>query len=166
MPNHPHTLSALSTREAIADVVYRGVLAFDRNDVALLESAVAGEDVRFEIHDGGPEVHAADSLTQLRESVFAHVGPMDTTHTVSNMRIDVQDEAQKASLTAYAVAQHCPPGRGREPDGPKFMAGGEYAIDLEKDGASGEWKIRKWVLHLVWRQGDASIMVPGPKPEK
>ena len=39
------SLSPLNTREAIIDAVYRVVIAFDRNDVEPLNSAVAGEDI-------------------------------------------------------------------------------------------------------------------------
>lgn len=77
---------------------------------------------------------------------------------ISNVRVDVKDGADTASLTAYALAQHCPPGKGKEPDAPKYLVGGEYWIDLMRDEGDGLWKIKKWVLNVVWRQGDASLM--------
>ena len=77
---------------------------------------------------------------------------------ISNVRVDVKDGADTASLTAYALAQHCPPGKGKEPDASKYLAGGEYCIDLIKDEADGLWKIKKWVLNVIWSQGDASVM--------
>lgn len=77
---------------------------------------------------------------------------------LSNIRVDVKEGADTASLVAYALAQHCPPGRGKEPDGPKYLTGGEYWIDLVRDESDGLWKIKKWVLDIVWRQGDASVM--------
>lgn len=83
---------------------------------------------------------------------------MDTTHMISNVRVDVKDGADTASLTAYALAQHCPPGKGKELDAPKYLVGGEYWIDLVRDEGDGLWKIKKWVLDVIWRQGDASIM--------
>lgn len=59
---------------------------------------------------------------------------------------------------AYALAQHCPSGRGKEPDGPKYLVGGEYFIDLLKDEEDGMWKIKTWILEVIWRQGDRSVM--------
>ena len=72
---------------------------------------------------------------------------------VSNVRVDVKDGANTASLTANALAQHCPPGKGKEPDAPKFLVGSEYGIDLIRDETDGLWKIKKWVLDVLWRQG-------------
>jgi SnoaL-like domain len=90
--------------------------------------------------------------------VLDHVGPMDTTHMISNVRVDWKDGANTASLTAYALAQHCPPERGKEPDGPKLLVAGEYRIEVVRDEGDGLWKIRKWILDVIWRQGDASVM--------
>ena len=151
--SYPLTLTSLSPREAITDAVYRAVIGFDRNDVSMLNSAFAGEDVTF-----GSSGRMITSLTTARETVLAHVGPMDTTHTISNVRIDHKDGADTAQLKCYALAQHCPPGRGKEPDGPKLLVGGEYDIDLVRDEKDGLWKIKKWILDVIWRQGDASVM--------
>jgi hypothetical protein len=40
------------------------------------------------------------------------------------------------------------------------MVGGEYLIDLVKDEKDGVWKIKKWVLDVIWREGDRSVMEP------
>lgn len=151
--SYPYNLSSLTPREAITDTLYRAIIAFDRNDAELLNSAFAGEDVS--LSGAGREIN---SLTALRTQVLAHVGPMDTMHMISNVRVEVKDGADTASLTAYALAQHCPPGRGKEPDAPKYLVGGEYAMDLVRDEADGLWKIKKWVFNIIWRQGDASVM--------
>jgi hypothetical protein len=72
---YPHTLTGLTTREAITDALYRAVLAFDRNDTSLLDSAFAGEDSVFEMHSG-PKKTVIPSLSTVRDTVFANVGPM------------------------------------------------------------------------------------------
>jgi hypothetical protein len=155
---YPHTLTSLTPREAITDALYRAIIGFDRNDVPIFNSAFAGEDVIFEIRAGESESRIVNSLSTIRTQVLAHVGPMDTSHTISNVRVDVKDGADTAYLSAYAMAQHCPPGRGKEPDGPKYLVGGEYRVDLVKDEGDGLWKIKKFVLDVIWRQGDASVM--------
>jgi len=154
--SHPHTLTSLTPREAITDALYRAVIGFDSNDISIFNSAFAGEDVIFELNDGHTRV--VNGLSAIHTQVLDQVGPMDTTHMISNVRVAVKDGAGTASLTAYALAQHCPPGRGKEPDGPKFLVGGEYWIDLVRDEGDGLWKIKKWVLNVIWRQGDASVM--------
>ncbi len=160
--SYPLSLSSLSQREAIIDAVNRALIGCDRFDTLIFNSAWAGEDVVFEIHDR--EKRVFEGLSSIHTYVFDKVGPMDTTHNISAVRVDVQDGADTAHVTATAMAQHCPPGRGKEPDGPKYTVGGQYFLDLVKDEA-GQWKITKWVLNVIWNQGDPSVMAP-PRQEK
>lgn len=154
----PNALNALTTREAIADALYRVLRGFDRNDREAFDSAIFDEDVEMEIRAGEGETRSMKGLTLIRDTVLAAVSQMDTTHTISNVRIQVEDESKHAKLQCYALAQHCPPGRGREPDGPKWLVGGDYTLDLEKDEKDDLWKIRKWILEVIWRQGDPAVM--------
>lgn len=83
---------------------------------------------------------------------------MDTTHFISNIRIDVKDDAaDTASMTAYAVAQHYRKGEGYDPSTPNLMSGGIYTLDMVKDKNDGLWKIRKWGANMIWRQGDRAV---------
>lgn len=154
--SYPLSLTSLTPREAVTDALYRAINGFDRNDISILISAFV-EDASFELHDGG-NVRSVNGVSDLRTQVFDRVGPMDTMHMISNVRVDVKDGANTAFLTANALAQHCPPGRGKEPDGPKWLVGGEYSIDLVKDEEDGLWKVKKWVMKVIWRQGDPSVM--------
>ncbi|KAE9370270.1 hypothetical protein N431DRAFT_442121 [Stipitochalara longipes BDJ] len=150
---YPHVLTSLTPREAVADALSRALIAFDHNDAALLNTAFAA-DIKLS--------HPAGEMNQLSDlhKLLAHVGPMDSTHMISNLRVEVKDGADIASLTAYTLAQHSPPGRGKEPGGPKYMVAGEYAIDVVKEGKEGLWKIKSGVFTVIWGQGDASVMRP------
>lgn len=159
---YPVALPALSPREAIADALYRAAIASDHHDIALFESAFAGEDVSMEIHDDQKRV--LEGLTMIRTIVLNRVGPMDTTHNIGMVRVNYQDGANTASLTATSTAVHAPPGTGRDPAGPKYTVGGEYSVDLIKDEA-GLWRIKKVVLHVIWTSGDASVMGGPPKKD-
>ncbi|KAJ5605963.1 hypothetical protein N7510_008744 [Penicillium lagena] len=97
-------------------------------------------------------------LDTIRTTLLDHVGPMDTTHMTSNIRVNHKEGEETASLTCYTLAQHCPPGRGKEPDGPKYLAAGEYVMDLVFDKSDRLWKIQEWVLDIIWSQGDQSVM--------
>jgi SnoaL-like domain len=154
--SHPLTLTSLTPREAITDAVYRAVISFDSNDVSLFNSAFIGEDVSMEVH--GSDKRVVQGLSNIRTQVLAQVGPMDTSHIISNVRVDVKDGADTASLTCYALAQHCPPGRGMELNGPKYLGAGEYWADLLRDESDGLWKIKKLVIRVLWAQGDYSVM--------
>lgn len=148
----PHVLTSLTEREAITDALYRALLAFDNNDVSMFNSAFS-EDVIVEYR--GSDINGRDAI---RTQFLDVVGTMDTTHTISNVRVNVKDGASTASLTAYAQAQHCPAGKGGEPDSPKYLVASTYFVDLEKVESEGLWKIKKWAAKVIWRQGDSSVM--------
>ncbi|KAF2675692.1 hypothetical protein K458DRAFT_277269, partial [Lentithecium fluviatile CBS 122367] len=136
----PSQRASLSQHEAIADALYRAAIASDHHDSALFDSAWAGEDVSMEIHDDKKRV--MEGLSLIRTNVLNRVGPMDTTHNISMVRVNYQDGADTASLTATSTAQHAATGTGRDPNGTKYTVGGEYSVDLIKDEA-GVWKIKK-----------------------
>jgi hypothetical protein len=154
---YPQYLPSLSDREAVADALYRAALGCDQNDAELFNSAWAGEDVSFEYHTDDKKVMSG--LSVIRQNIFDIVGPMDTTHHASMVRVNLKDGADTATLTAVSTAQHCPPGGGRDPTGPKYTTGGEYAVDAVKN-ESGVWRIKRLVLRITWTQGDASFMQP------
>jgi hypothetical protein len=154
------TLPSLSHREAIADALYRAAIASDHHDSELFDSAWAGEDVSMEIHDDDKRV--LQGLSLIRTNVLNRVGPMDTTHNISMVRVNYQTGADTASLTATSTAQHAASGTGRNPNGIKYTVGGEYFVDLIKDNED-VWKIKKLVLNVIWTSGDASLMHPPKK---
>ncbi len=148
----PFALQSISTREAIADAVYRAVQGIDTNDLPLFKSALT-EDVSMEATGMG--VIQADDIVN---KMFSGVGPMDTTHIISNIRINAEEDGHTASMTAYAVAQHFRKGEGHDPAAPGLLSGGIYTLELVKDSKDGLWKVRKWVVDFKWMQGDRSIM--------
>lgn len=154
--NTPIVLSSLSKREAITDAIYRAILAVDTNDMPMLLSAIApGEDTCFERE--GTVVKGADAI---KKRMMDMIGPMNTTHTVSNIRVDVKDGADTAFVTATAVAQHYRAGEGADGASQHLLVGGLYNIHLVEDKSDGLWKIKKWILKPVWRDGDRSVMQP------
>ncbi|KAH8886310.1 hypothetical protein GQ53DRAFT_750802 [Thozetella sp. PMI_491] len=145
----------LSPRDAIVDALSRALVGCDNHDAELFNSAWAGEEVSFEILGGEKKV--LPNLNTIRTHVLDRVGPMDTTHSISNIRVTAKDGADDtATITATSMAQHCPPGRGKEPDGPKYMVAGEYSADVVK--MDGIWKLKKCALKVIWTQGDPSVM--------
>ncbi|RDW63801.1 hypothetical protein BP6252_11346 [Coleophoma cylindrospora] len=153
--SRPQTLSGLTEREAIADTMYRVLIGLDHNDISMFNSAFAGngDDALFIFR--GKETKGRDNI---KTQIVDVVGPMVTTHTLSNIRVDIKEGSKAAAFNSYVLAQHCPPGRGEEVDGPKWLATAEYFVDLVKDESDESWKIKKWVINVVWSQGDVSIM--------
>jgi len=151
----PTSLTGLSEREAIKDALYRVCSSFDTHDVAMFNSSWIGQDVTLELLG-----HATHGLEAIRTGVLDRIKHLDTLHTVTNVRIDVQPGASKASLTANAMNQHCPLDTGTDPKAPKYLTGCTYFLDLVKDESDGLWKIKTFKINVIWTQGDASVMIP------
>jgi hypothetical protein len=161
MTSYPITLSSLTPREAITDALLRCFNGIDHNDVTAFESAFVGEDIHLS-HSIVPVPFT--SLTALKAGLFARVGPMDTSHVLTNVRIDYKDGQDTASMKAFALCQHALPGLGKQPDGAKYATCVDYTVDVVKGKEDGLWKIYKAVLDVVWTQGDHSVM--GGPPAK
>jgi hypothetical protein len=154
--SYPVALTSLTEREAITDALYRAMIGFDNYDVSVFNSAWSELDATIDVN--GDLIYG---LADIRAQLLDFVGPMDTTHTVSNVRVDIKDGASTASLTANVLAQHCPPGRGGELNGPNYLAGSRHFLDLVKSQSDGLWKIKKWTMKAVWGKGDGSVMQRG-----
>lgn len=140
---------AITEREAIADALYRAVLAFDYADESLLLTALT-EDVAAEMPGS-----SAKGIPEFKAAVFDRVSKLDTTHFISNIRVSIES-ATTAKASASALAQHVRPGKGFEPGPNKFTSGGLYLCELVKVGEL--WKIKDWKANIVWVDGDPSVM--------
>lgn len=152
----PISLPSLPQREAIVDALHRATIGIDTNDVALFDSAwINKDDAIFEMNGT-----ATQGLDAIHSSIFARIGPMDTTHFTSNFRINAQEGADTASFSAYALNQHYREGEGMVPDAKRLLAGSMYWVDVTKEANTGLWKMKKWSLKLIWVEGDLSIVMP------
>ncbi|CCE78579.1 Piso0_001206 [Millerozyma farinosa CBS 7064] len=144
-------LNLFLERESIKDSIYSIADAFDKNDFSLMES-VCDKNMVFDLNG-----FVIQGLEEIRNKSLNIVGPMDTTHTVSNVRVDIKSDGRKATATANAIAQHFPTGQGQEKHAKNFLAGTRYYFELAKD-KSDSWKVEKYVLKIIWTQGDISVM--------
>lgn len=148
----PATLQpALNDREAISDAIYRCIVAFDTDDKDLFLSAFTPDAV-FELNG-----ETMTGLDEILAGSFEKISKMDTTHLVTNMRINVSEEGSKAELTCTALAQHYFHGEGLNPKAASLLAGSLYWVELVKVEEGGLWKIKHWKLKMAWAQGDWSV---------
>ncbi|KAI0471367.1 hypothetical protein F4859DRAFT_485434 [Xylaria cf. heliscus] len=153
-PALPAALPGLTDREAIADTLYRAVLAFDHGDEALLRSAIS-EDITVE-SVGSP---TGSGIATIKAAVFDRVAySLDTTHFISNIRVSVESGATTAQVSCSALAQHVRKGKGREPGPHRYTTGAMYLCDVVKEEASGLWKIKTWKANIMWTDGDPAVM--------
>lgn len=147
----PTSLEGLLTREAIIDAVLRIVDGIDKNDRKLFDSGWAPEPT-FGLHG------KLSSGQEALETLFANVAPLTTVHYTTNIRVDVEDGADTGTVTSHFLAQHYREGTtAQDLSAPYLLAGGTYEIDVVK-GEDASWKVKKFVVSTVWRQGDPSVM--------
>lgn len=152
----PASLPGLTTREAITDCVYRCVNAFDTNDLSLLNTSITEDSVL----DLNGKIMRGRSAIQAE--CFDVVAKLDTTHFVTNVRVNIIDcdapEPSKAAISATTLAQHYRGGQGTKPDATRYLAGAHYYIDAVRDEKDGLWKAKYWKLKVVWTEGDMGVV--------
>ncbi|KAL2827796.1 hypothetical protein BDW59DRAFT_143835 [Aspergillus cavernicola] len=153
IPSLPPTLSpALTGREAITDTLYRCVLGLDTNDATLFDSAFIPS-ATFAIND-----KVSTGLPAIHTDTFDVITKLDTTHFLTNIRINIAEDGLTASATASALSQHYGGGKGVEPAQPSLMAGSLYFVELVKEEGSGLWKIEAFKMRVSWAEGDWAVM--------
>lgn len=118
----------------------------------------------------GKEVSGSEAVKQ---HSLNKVGPMDTTHYVTNVRIDVDvgidvgtagSEAKTATMTLNTLAQHYPVGSGTTDSERRLLGGSVHRMELRRDVETsyereeGLWKVEKWMMKTIWREGDVSVL--------
>lgn len=122
--------------------------AFDENDASLLASAMT-PNVALTIN--GNDV---SSFENVKAHSLNTVGPMDTTHFVTNIRIDVADnDAAIATLTANTLAQHYTRGDEIGSSERRLLGGSKHVMELSEDDNDGLWKVNMSHMKAVWREG-------------
>jgi len=149
----PIALSSISKRDAIIDAVYRATLGLDHNDAVMWHSAWAKSDeISFEAYG-----MVMKGLAEIDAKILGSAGAMDTTHSLTNFRVEAKDGADTAHVTCVALAQHFRPGEGLAPETKPILVGGYYEVDLVEDKSDGLWKIKTWKLEPKWTDGDQGV---------
>ena len=147
------TLTALSPREAVADALHRCVLGIDSNNRDLFESGCLKNE-SMTVVAAPITIEGWTAISEFFLKVFVLV----TTHVISNIRIELKDSADTASMTAHAVAYHVRPDDALKPEDTSYTASCLYFIDLVKDSNDGLWKIKKWEIKILWTTGDRAVL--------
>ncbi|CAN9153522.1 unnamed protein product [Alternaria alternata] len=154
-------LSNLTTREAIADTLHRCILGLDSNNRSMMESAcLKTPEMTFVYGPSGNQATLAgwDAINPMFDRVFGLI----TTHTASNIRIELEEEnASTARMTAHVISYHV---RGEEAfvgADTSYTASSLYDIEVFKDSNDqGLWKIKTWKATMLWTTGDIKALHP------
>jgi hypothetical protein len=88
------------------------------------------------------------------------VGPLDTSHVISNVRATVDGDT--AHVHCYAMAQHYLPGEGPRPERTRHaLMMNRYDADMRRDGDGSTWRISRLTIDSAWFEGDKTVLLPG-----
>ncbi|KAE8148675.1 hypothetical protein BDV25DRAFT_157791 [Aspergillus avenaceus] len=146
------SLPALSEREAIVDAINRALLSFDAPDLSLFKSSFT-EDAVLDL-DG----RVMNGIDALRAECWDRISKLDTTHTVSNLRVSHVPGESAAHVLATVMAQHYREGQGKQEGTSYLLAGCLYFVDVVKDESDGLWKVKHWRVKFNWIEGDWGVV--------
>ncbi|MFJ5218879.1 nuclear transport factor 2 family protein [Streptomyces sp. NPDC088354] len=151
-------IGLLQDRAAIADAMHRFAAGLDLADADLLTSSLT-EDAVVDVTPATDKIGLEFPVLGPREMVvgalMAGVGPLDTSHSLSNLRIDVT--ADTATVRCNAQVMHFPPGEGPDPARTRHaLLMNRYTAALVRH--SGTWRIKHLLGELAWFQGDPAVL--------
>ena len=144
-------------RYEIADALYRYCFGLDHGDADSLASALT-EDCVFDFRPAGKRLHLDFGLINGRQaildSVLPLIGPLDTSHTASNLQIEISDDS--AALSAYVMSQHFMPREGCKRGAEHALLMNRYDCELLRDAP--KWRFKRITISNAWSQGDPEIL--------
>jgi hypothetical protein len=146
-------------RAEITDALYRYTAGLDHGDAELLASSLT-QDAVVDLTPATSKIGLDFPVLKPRDVVVGAlagaVGPLDTSHSVTNVRIVIQGDT--ATVRCYAQAQHFLPGEGPQPSKTRHaLMMNRYEADVVRDGQ--RWLIRHLVIDNAWFDGDPSVLV-------
>ena len=144
-------------RYEVADALHRYAFGLDHNKADVLASALA-EDCILDFRPADKKLHLGFPLITGRQaildSVLPLIGPLDTSHTVSNLQIAISGNS--ATLAAYVMSQHFMPRQGSCRGAESAMLMNRYQCELAREGE--KWRFKRITIDNAWCQGDAEVI--------
>ncbi len=144
-------------RFEIADALHRYAFGLDHGDPDSLASALT-EDCRFDFTPAGrklwldfPRVTGRDAILK---AVLPLIGPLDTSHTASNLQIEISGDS--ATLSAYVMSQHFMPREGSRRGSEFALLMNRYDCEVVREGQ--KWRFRRMTIDNAWAQGNPEIL--------
>jgi hypothetical protein len=144
-------------RYEIADTLHRYAFGLDHGDADSLASTLT-EDCIFDFTPAGkklgldfPKLTGRKTIV---DALLPLLGPLDTSHTVSNLQIEVSGDS--ATLYAYVMAQHFMPRQGSRPGSENALLMNRYDCELVRDGE--KWRLKRVTIDNAWAQGNPEIL--------
>jgi hypothetical protein len=151
--DEPATLAAIADLHEVIDALYRFAAGQDERDRELFESAFApGATVDFTepARRFGVSIPVFVGRTEIADTIMGTTAGLDTTHTVTNPRIRIQQD--RATLSALVEAQHLP----KHDPSRHLLLKNRYSVDLSREGR--RWVIERMRIENVWFTGDPGVL--------
>jgi hypothetical protein len=144
-------------RFEIADTLHRYAFGLDHGDADSLGSTLT-EDCRFDFTPAarklGLDFSRLTGRDAILKAVLPLIGPLDTSHTASNLQIEINGDS--ATLSAYVLSQHFMPREGSRPGSEFALLMNRYDCELVRDGQ--KWRFRRMTIDNAWAQGNPEIL--------
>jgi len=142
---------ALNDRQHIVDALHRFAAGQDLRRPELFLSAFT-DDARLDFTEPARRFGADVPVMVGRDAIggiMTRLGPLDTTHTVTNARVELQGDA---TLLALVEAQHVT----RAAPERRLLLKNLYETSLTRAGEV--WQIHSLVIRNVWHEGEPSVL--------
>jgi len=150
-------VSIESDRYEIGDALHRFAFGLDHGDADSLSSALT-EDCVLDFRPAGKRLGLDFGKLTGRQTIIDALipllGPLDTSHTASNLQIEINDDS--ATLYGYLLAQHFMPREGSRPGSENALLMNRYDCELVRDGE--KWRFKQMVIDNAWAQGNPEIL--------
>ena len=144
-------------RYEIADAMHRYALGLDHGDADSLASAFT-EDAVLDFRPAGRKLGIdfprLTSRQAILDALLPFLGPLDTTHSASNLQIEINGDTAK--LYAYVMSQHFMPREGSRRGSENALLMNRYDCELVRDGQ--KWRFKRVTIDNAWLQGDAEVL--------
>jgi hypothetical protein len=144
-------------RYEIGDALHRFAFGIDHGDADSLVSALT-EDCVLDFRPAGKKLGLdfpkLDGRKAIVDALIPLLGPLDTSHTASNLQIEISDDS--ATLYGYMLAQHFMPREGPRPGSENALLMNRYDCELVRDGQ--KWRLKKMVIDNAWAEGNPEIL--------
>jgi len=144
-------------RYEIADALHRFAFGLDHGDADSLASALT-EDCVLDFRPAGRKLGLdfpkLEGRRAIVDALIPLLGPLDTSHTVSNLQCEISDDS--AAVYCYVLAQHFMPRQGPQPGSENALLMNRYDCQLVRDGE--KWRFRQMIIDNAWAQGNPEIL--------
>lgn len=142
----------LRDRHEVVDALLRFAAGQDLDDRDMFLSAFAADatlDFTQPAQRFGVELPVMPDRATIA-GILDTLAPLDTTHTVTNPRVDL--DGDRAHLAALVEAQHVTKAEPHR----HILLKNTYDVDLSRDGE--HWVMDRMVIRTVWHDGDPSVL--------